>query len=90
MLVQAGSGALTLGTPSSPGVPASIAANTLLVSYNDLAAAEKLFAKHGKELACFVVEPVAGNMGVVPPPPDIFRACEASARNMARCLCSMK
>jgi glutamate-1-semialdehyde 2,1-aminomutase len=67
LLVQAGSGALTLGTPSSPGVPASIAANTLLVSYNDLAGAEKLFAKHGKELACFVVEPVAGNMGVVPP-----------------------
>jgi glutamate-1-semialdehyde 2,1-aminomutase len=67
LLVQAGSGALTLGTPSSPGVPASITANTLLVSFNDLAAAEKLFAKHGKQLACFVVEPVAGNMGVVPP-----------------------
>ncbi len=67
LLVQAGSGALTLGTPSSPGVPKSITANTLLVSYNDLAAAEKLFKKHGKELACFVVEPVAGNMGVVPP-----------------------
>jgi glutamate-1-semialdehyde 2,1-aminomutase len=67
LLVQAGSGALTLGTPSSPGVPASIAANTLLVSYNDLNAAEKLLAKHGKQLACFVVEPVAGNMGVVPP-----------------------
>jgi glutamate-1-semialdehyde 2,1-aminomutase len=67
LLVQAGSGALTLGTPSSPGVPASVTAGTLLVSYNDLAAAEKLFAKHGKELACFVIEPVAGNMGVVPP-----------------------
>jgi glutamate-1-semialdehyde 2,1-aminomutase len=73
MLVQAGSGALTLGTPSSPGVPASITANTLLVSYNDLPAAEKLFAKHGSELACFVVEPVAGNMGVVPPSPGYLQ-----------------
>jgi glutamate-1-semialdehyde 2,1-aminomutase len=67
LLVQAGSGALTLATPSSPGVPASITANTLLASYNDLAGAEKLFAAHGKQIACFVVEPVAGNMGVVPP-----------------------
>jgi glutamate-1-semialdehyde 2,1-aminomutase len=67
LLVQAGSGALTLGTPSSPGVPESTISNTLLVSYNDLAGAEKLFAKHGKQVACFVVEPVAGNMGVVPP-----------------------
>jgi glutamate-1-semialdehyde 2,1-aminomutase len=67
MLVQAGSGALTLGVPSSPGVPAAITANTLLAPYNDLEAAEKLFAKHGKEIACFVIEPVAGNMGVVRP-----------------------
>jgi glutamate-1-semialdehyde 2,1-aminomutase len=67
LLVQAGSGALTLGTPSSPGVPAAITANTLLVNYNDLAGAEKLFVKHGKEIAAFVVEPIAGNMGVVPP-----------------------
>lgn len=67
LLVQAGSGALTLGTPSSPGVPGSTTANTLLVSFNDLAGAEELFARHGKEIACFVVEPVAGNMGVVPP-----------------------
>jgi len=53
--------------PSSPGVPRSITENTLLAPYNDLDAADKLFSQHGKELACFVVEPVAGNMGVVPP-----------------------
>jgi glutamate-1-semialdehyde 2,1-aminomutase len=67
LLVQAGSGALTLGMPSSPGIPKSVAANTLVVPYNDLAAARELFAAQGKAIACFVVEPVAGNMGVVPP-----------------------
>lgn len=67
LLVEAGSGALTLGTPSSPGIPASITANTLLLNFNDLAGARALFEKHGLSIACFMVEPVAGNMGVVPP-----------------------
>jgi glutamate-1-semialdehyde 2,1-aminomutase len=67
LLVQAGSGALTLGTPSSPGVPLSIVSQTVLVPFNDLAAATAAFEQHGKELACFVVEPIAGNMGVVVP-----------------------
>jgi glutamate-1-semialdehyde 2,1-aminomutase len=67
LLVSAGSGALTLGTPSSPGIPQSITANTLLVHYNDLDGATRLFAEHGREIACFCVEPVAGNMGLVPP-----------------------
>jgi glutamate-1-semialdehyde 2,1-aminomutase len=67
LLAEAGSGALTLGTPSSPGVPKSIAGATLLVSYNDLAAAKTVFEKYPKAIACFLVEPVAGNMGVVPP-----------------------
>ncbi len=67
LLVEAGSGALTLGTPSSPGIPKSIAAATLLVPYNDLAAATALFEKHGEQIACFAVEPIAGNMGVIPP-----------------------
>ena len=73
LLVQAGSGALTLGTPSSPGVPASITANTLLIAYNDLQAAEKLFAKHSKDIAAFIIEPIAGNMGVVPPAPGYLQ-----------------
>jgi glutamate-1-semialdehyde 2,1-aminomutase len=67
LLVQAGSGALTLGTPSSPGVPAAVAALTVVVPYNDLDAAKEVFGKYADELACFIVEPVAGNMGVVPP-----------------------
>lgn len=67
LLVQAGSGALTLGTPSSPGIPQSIASCTVLAPYNDLAAAEAVFQKYPGKIACFMVEPVAGNMGVVPP-----------------------
>jgi glutamate-1-semialdehyde 2,1-aminomutase len=67
LLVQAGSGALTLGAPSSPGIPQSVACNTLLVDYNDLPGAKALFEKHGQSIACFIVEPIAGNMGVVPP-----------------------
>ncbi len=66
LLVEAGSGALTLGTPSSPGIPDSMANNTLLVHFNDLAGAKAMFEKHGTDIACFAVEPVAGNMGVVP------------------------
>lgn len=67
LLVQAGSGALTLDVPSSPGVPARVAGDTLLVQYNDLAGAKALFEKDGARIAAFIVEPVAGNMGVVAP-----------------------
>src|SRR5689334_10177978 len=67
LLVQAGSGALTLGTPSSPGVPQSVTAATALVHFNRLDAAEAVFQKFPGQIACFIVEPVAGNMGVVPP-----------------------
>jgi glutamate-1-semialdehyde 2,1-aminomutase len=69
LLVQAGSGALTLGTPSSPGVPASVTAATALVHYNSLQDAVAIFQKFPGRIACFMVEPVAGNMGVVPPAP---------------------
>lgn len=66
-LVRAGSGAMTFGVPDSAGVPAGIANDTLTVPYNDLEAARALFAAAGPEIAAFIVEPVAGNMGVVPP-----------------------
>mgnify|MGYP001816126042 CR=1 FL=1 len=69
MLVSAGSGATTLGTPSSPGVPESLVKNTLLVPYNDLAAVEATMQAHKDEIACMAVEPIAGNMGCIPPEP---------------------
>jgi len=67
LLVSAGSGAATLGVPSSPGVPAGATADTLVVAYNDLGAMRRLFEEHEREIAAVLVEPVAGNMGVVPP-----------------------
>jgi glutamate-1-semialdehyde 2,1-aminomutase len=67
LLVQAGSGALTLGTPSSPGVPQAVTAATALVNYNRLDEAAAVFEQYPGQIACFIVEPVAGNMGVVPP-----------------------
>ena len=66
-LVAAGSGAATIGVPSSPGVPESVTRHTLLAPYNDLAAVEGLFETHRGEIAAVIVEPVAGNMGLVPP-----------------------
>jgi glutamate-1-semialdehyde 2,1-aminomutase len=67
LLVSAGSGATTLGVPSSPGVPAIVTANTLLVPYNDLDAVRAVMREHADDLACMAVEPIAGNMGCVPP-----------------------
>ena len=67
LLVQAGSGAMTLGVPSSPGVPQAITSHTILIPYNDLAAVEQAFSEHGDDIACIVVEPIAGNMGCIPP-----------------------
>jgi glutamate-1-semialdehyde 2,1-aminomutase len=72
LLVAAGSGALTFGTPSSPGVPAALAHLTLVLPYNDFAAAKKLFAERGEEIAAVIVEPIAGNMGCVPPAPGFL------------------
>jgi glutamate-1-semialdehyde 2,1-aminomutase len=72
LLVKAGSGALTLGVPTSPGVPADLARHTLTLPYNDAAAAEECFAAMGGEIACVIVEPVAGNMNCVPPVPGFL------------------
>src|ERR671912_1483414 len=66
-LVQAGSGAMTLGVPTSPGVPAAAARDTLLARYNDLESVERLTTQHRGEIAALFVEPIAGNMGLVPP-----------------------
>jgi len=67
LLVAAGSGVATLGIPGSPGVPEGTVADTVVAPYNDTAAAERVFAEHGPDLAAVIVEPVAGNMGCVPP-----------------------
>jgi glutamate-1-semialdehyde 2,1-aminomutase len=72
LLVKAGSGALTLGVPTSPGVPADLASHTLTLSYNDLAQVQQLFRDMGEEIACVIVEPVAGNMNCVPPAPGFL------------------
>jgi glutamate-1-semialdehyde 2,1-aminomutase len=67
LLIKAGSGALTLGVPSSPGVPAGLAEHTVTLSYNDIDAVKKAFAEIGDQIACVIVEPIAGNMNMVPP-----------------------
>lgn len=72
-LVKAGSGALTLGVPDSPGVPKALADLTITLPYNDIDAARALFDEMGKTLACVIVEPVAGNMNCVPPRPGFLQ-----------------
>lgn len=67
LLVKAGSGALTLGEPSSPGVPASVAEHTITLTFNDLSSVETCFKQHPDSIACIIVEPVAGNMNCIPP-----------------------
>src|SRR5205807_1077983 len=77
LLADAGSGMATLGIPSSPGVPAAAAADTAVVGYNDIAAMEALFAGNGERIAAVIVEPVAGNMGCVPPAAGYLDALRA-------------
>jgi glutamate-1-semialdehyde 2,1-aminomutase len=74
LLVKAGSGQATLGLPNSPGVPDSYASETLVVPYNDIDAVGSLFERQGGDIAAVIVEPVAGNMGVVPPAPRFLDA----------------
>lgn len=77
LLVSAGSGALTLGIPDSPGVTASTAADTIVVPFNDDDMAGAAFSKHGEEIAAVIVEPVAGNMGFIPPAPGYLERLRA-------------
>ncbi|WP_296896989.1 glutamate-1-semialdehyde 2,1-aminomutase [Thiohalocapsa sp.] len=74
LMVKAGSGMLTLGEPSSPGVPAALAELTLTLPYNDAQAVRDTMAKLGDEVACIIVEPVAGNMNCIPPVPGFLEA----------------
>jgi glutamate-1-semialdehyde 2,1-aminomutase len=77
LLVKAGSGALTLGVPTSPGVPADFAKHTLTVSFNALDEVEACFKAHGEHIACAIVEPVAGNMNCIPPAPGFLEGLRA-------------
>ncbi|MEC0372340.1 glutamate-1-semialdehyde 2,1-aminomutase [Paenibacillus chibensis] len=73
LLIKAGSGVATLGLPDSPGVPESVASSTITVAYNDLESVKVAFERFGEEIACVIVEPIAGNMGVVPPLPGFLQ-----------------
>jgi glutamate-1-semialdehyde 2,1-aminomutase len=75
LLVKAGSGALTLGIPTSPGVPADLAKLTITLDYNDAEQVASVFAEIGEEVAAIIVEPVAGNMNCIPPSSDFLPAC---------------
>jgi glutamate-1-semialdehyde 2,1-aminomutase len=77
LLVKAGSGALTLGVPTSPGVPADTARHTLTLDYNDLDSVARAFRQHGDRIAAVIVEPVAGNMNCVPPLPGFLEGLRA-------------
>ncbi|HKQ62034.1 MAG TPA: glutamate-1-semialdehyde 2,1-aminomutase [Candidatus Polarisedimenticolaceae bacterium] len=80
LLVRAGSGVLTLGIPGSPGVPAALAALTHVVPFNDVAALERLLDERGSRIAALILEPIAGNMGVVPPAPGYLAAVRELTR----------
>lgn len=72
-LIKAGSGALTLGQPDSPGVPADLARHTLVADFNDLNSVERLFTEYPQEIAAVIIEPIAGNMGVIPADEDFLK-----------------
>ena len=74
LLAKAGSGLATLGIPDCPGVPEDFTKHTLTAPYNDVKTLEQLIKKHDRQLACVIVEPIAGNMGVVPPSPEFLQA----------------
>jgi glutamate-1-semialdehyde 2,1-aminomutase len=74
LLIKAGSGALTLGVPTSPGVPKSLASHTVTLNYNDVEQIERVFRQIGAQVACVIVEPVAGNMNCILPAPDFLQA----------------
>ncbi len=80
LLVRAGSGMATLGIPGSPGVPEAVVRQTHTVPYNDAGALSRLFETQGREIACLILEPVAGNMGVVPPAPGYLQAAREITR----------
>jgi glutamate-1-semialdehyde 2,1-aminomutase len=86
MLVQSGSGVLTFGLPGTPGIPADVTKHTLSIPYNDTQALKELAARHGESVAAFIVEPVMGNAGVIPPDPDYLSTLRAVCDQMGALL----
>ncbi len=86
LLVKAGSGVATLGIPDSPGVPSGYASNALTAPYNDSKAVERLFKRHPEEIAAVIVEPVAANMGVVPPQPGFLESLRSLTKRFGSLL----
>jgi glutamate-1-semialdehyde 2,1-aminomutase len=80
LLARAGSGSLTFGIPSSPGVPESTAATTIVAQYNDIGGLEQVFERSAPEIAAIIVEPIAGNMGIIPPAPGFLEAIQRLCR----------
>ncbi len=81
LLVKAGSGVATLGLPDSPGIPRGFARETLVATFNDVGSVEKLFYRYGKSIAAVIVEPVCGNMGVIPPAPTFLSSLRKITRS---------
>ena len=81
LLIKAGSGALTLGVPSSPGVPSGLAEHTITLTFNDADSVRQAFAEIGEEIACVIVEPIAGNMNFVPPVPGFLETLRDECSN---------
>jgi glutamate-1-semialdehyde 2,1-aminomutase len=81
LLIKAGSGALTLGVPSSPGVPSELAAHTITLPFNDVDAIGQAFDEVGADIACVIVEPIAGNMNMVPPAPGFLETLREACSN---------
>jgi glutamate-1-semialdehyde 2,1-aminomutase len=80
LLVRAGSGVATLGLPDSPGVPDGFARETLTANYNDIMSVQRIFGEYGNDIAAVIVEPICGNMGVIPPKPGFLRALREITR----------
>tara|TARA_B100000575_G_scaffold281091_1_gene271355 strand:+ start:2119 stop:3423 length:1305 start_codon:yes stop_codon:yes gene_type:complete len=85
-LIEAGSGAVTFGQPNSPGVTKSNARDTLIANYNDIESVEKIFDKYKKEIACVIIEPVAGNMGCIPPEKNFLKNLRTICNNFGSLL----
>jgi glutamate-1-semialdehyde 2,1-aminomutase len=81
LLIKAGSGALTLGVPSSPGVPSGLAEHTITLTYNDIDAVRRVFAESAEQIACIIVEPIAGNMNMIPPLDGFLQSLQTECTN---------